>query len=1011
MRWLPLGVLGTAALVAPYVFLRDGPLGYSAAYGSLGLVAIIAVIWGARASPSSERRLWYLVALALGCLSTGDALVVLDALRPTWIAYPFVADVASLGGYVVLVVGLLMLARDRGVEGRAPVIDAAIVATAAASIAWALIVQPALADPSLTALEKLVSTSYPLAGIGVIMVVLCLRVPGLTGSRIRTPAAIAAMLLLVGDGLYVLGRLHGWGDRATPAAALSAAAALLWATLALRSASWDGTPAIAEVKLRPTRGRLKIIAIAVAAGLAMTALEGVRHGDGAVGVALAMAVVLAVLVSFRLADVVVGFERSEQREGVLQAGAAALVAAQTRDDIRRVVAETSLTLAGGERNAHVVVELTPRPELSVRDAVVVGTGEVADALRGELRCQGALGQLGIAKTLVIPIVVRRRLEGILRVSTRHALPADLRSGLEMLGAQAALALESALATADLLERRSEARFRSLVQTSKDLIAVLERDLTIRYVTPSVHAMLGYEPADLLGTQLERLLDPDDRDETSRLVREEAAGARSLEHEFRLLHRDGTSRVVEGVISDLREDPSVRGFVLTAHDVTQQRALADQLTYQAFHDSLTGLPNRALLTDRIGHALDRARRLGSDVAVLFLDVDDFKTINDSLGHAAGDELLVELGTRLRDCTRAMDTAARLGGDEFALLLEETAGVEGAMTSAERILNAVARPIDLGSTQVLAGASIGIALAQPEQTAGDLLRNADVAMYRAKHQGGRRVELFQPHMHQAAITRLELKADLERAFHSNELDLHYQPIVSLKTGRIIGLEALLRWTHPVRGPIPPSEFVALAEATGLINDVGRWVLRRACQQTRRWQMSVPGCERLSASVNLSGRQILQPTFKEDIAEAVAGGGLHPKDIVLEITESTLMEDVEGVATRLAELRALGIRIAIDDFGTGFSSLSYLQRFPVDSLKVAREFVHDVVHDTRKARLVEAIVSLARSLDLETIAEGIEEPAQRQRLEELGCTFGQGFLFAKPTPAVDVPALLLDPVGEAA
>jgi diguanylate cyclase (GGDEF)-like protein/PAS domain S-box-containing protein len=1010
MRWLPLGVLGTAALAAPYVFLRDGPIGYSAAYGSLGLVAIAAVVWGARASPSSERRLWYLVSLALGCLSTGDALEVLDALRPAWIPFPFAADAVSLAGYGVLVVGLLLLARHRGLEGRAQVIDAAIVATAAASVAWALIVQPAIAEPSLTAVQKLISTSYPLAGVGVIMAVLCLRVPGLTGSRIRTPASVAVLLLLGGDVLHLFGRLHGWSAQATPAAALSAGAALIWAALALRQRFWGGPHASADVELRPTRGRLKIIAIAVAAGLAMTTLQGVRYGDGAVGVALAMAVVLAVLVSFRLADVVVGFERSEQRENVLQAGAAALVAAQTREDIKRVVAETSLTLAGGERNAHVVVELTPRPELSVRDAVVVGTGEVADALRGELRVQGALGQIGIAKTLVLPIVVRRRLEGILRVSTRHPLSADLRSGLEMLAAQAALALESALATADLLERRSEARFRSLVQTSKDLIAVLERDLTIRYVTPSVHAIVGYEPEDLLGTQLERLLHPDDRVETSRVV-SEAAGTRSLELEFRLLHRDGSARVMEGTISDLHEDPSVRGVVLTAHDVTQRRALADQLTHQAFHDSLTGLPNRALLTDRIGHALDRARRLRSDVAVLFLDVDDFKTINDSLGHAAGDELLVELGTRLRDCTRAMDTAARLGGDEFALLLEETDGIEGAMASAERVLDAVAQPIDLGSTQVLAGASIGIALAQPGETAGDLLRNADVAMYRAKHQGGRRVELFQPQMHQAAITRLELKADLERAFHSNELDLHYQPIVSLKTGRIIGLEALLRWTHPVRGPIPPSEFVALAEATGLINDVGRWVLQRACQQTRRWQLSVPGCERLSASVNLSGRQILQPTFKEDIAEAVAGGGLHPKDIVLEITESTLMEDVEGVATRLAELRALGIRIAIDDFGTGFSSLSYLQRFPVDSLKVAKEFVHDVVHDTRKARLVEAIVSLARSLDLETIAEGIEEPTQRQRLEELGCTFGQGFLFAKPTPAVDVPALLLDPVGEAA
>jgi diguanylate cyclase (GGDEF)-like protein len=390
-------------------------------------------------------------------------------------------------------------------------------------------------------------------------------------------------------------------------------------------------------------------------------------------------------------------------------------------------------------------------------------------------------------------------------------------------------------------------------------------------------------------------------------------------------------------------------------------------------------------------------------VLFLDVDDFKTINDSLGHEAGDEVLVELAARIQSCMRGGDTAARLGGDEFAIVLEETKGVDGAVAFAERALEVVARPVMIGGAEILPRASIGITFGRAGESTGELLRNADVAMYQAKRTGGSRYELYDPQMHDAARKRLELKADLERAFKADELELHYQPIVDLDTGGTIGLETLLRWTHPVHGRISPGEFVPLAEETGLIGEIGQWVLTRACRQVREWQATVPGYRHLSANVNVSARQIFQPGLRDRVVTALEESGLRPEQLVLEITESILMEDVESVARVLAELRAVGVRISIDDFGTGFSSLSYLQRFPVDELKVAKEFVDDVVRDSRKASLVAGILQLAGSLELRTIAEGIEQPEQRHRLHELGCMLGQGYLFARPTAAALVPELL--------
>ncbi len=432
-------------------------------------------------------------------------------------------------------------------------------------------------------------------------------------------------------------------------------------------------------------------------------------------------------------------------------------------------------------------------------------------------------------------------------------------------------------------------------------------------------------------------------------------------------------------------------------------LKEQLKHQAFHDTLTGLANRELFTDRVEHAAARGERGSAAIAVLFLDLDDFKTINDSLGHEWGDELLSAFAERLRSCLRPADTAARLGGDEFAILLEGISGTRDAVAVAERISVALEKPFTLQGKEMSVGTSIGIALSTTGRDgASDLLRNADVAMYAAKSRGKNRYEIFQPSMHVAALERLELKEDLQRAIERRELVLHYQPIVELETQQITGAEALVRWNHPRRGLVSPADFIPLAEETGLIHPIGRWVLEESCRQVRLWQARYPRREPLFLSVNLSAKQIQNERLTEDVAGALQRSGMMPRTLILEITESMLL-DRDVAMRRLAELRALGARVAVDDFGTGYSSLSYLNRFPIDILKVDKSFVREIGNAPEEEILAHAIIDLTRTLGLEAVAEGIEQRSQGDRLHELGCRFGQGYFFSAPLDARGIEELL--------
>jgi diguanylate cyclase (GGDEF)-like protein len=435
-----------------------------------------------------------------------------------------------------------------------------------------------------------------------------------------------------------------------------------------------------------------------------------------------------------------------------------------------------------------------------------------------------------------------------------------------------------------------------------------------------------------------------------------------------------------------------------------RRLQEELAHQAFHDSLTGLANRALFKDRVEHALTRLQRRRRPLAVFFLDLDRFKAINDSFGHASGDALLIAVSRRLRDCVRAEDTVARLGGDEFAVLVENLAGDAEVRIVADRVKEAFRDPIVIDGRELAVAASIGIALSEAgAETADDLLRNADLAMYRAKAAGGG-ARQYIPEMHAGMIERLELESDLRQALAREQLYLVYQPIVDLQTGRLSGAEALLRWQHPTRGVVSPADFIPVAESSGMIVPIGEWVLRQACRDARRWD-EIPGGEALSVSVNLSGRQLQTSELPSVVPHALLEAGLAPGRLTLEMTESVLIDRSDEMLALLHELRRIGVRLAIDDFGTGYSSLSYLHRFPVDIVKVDRSFVESLTGEADEISLAESIIRIGQGLRVTTVAEGIEDTTQLEALQRLGCDHGQGYYFARPMSAADFEAYIAE------
>jgi diguanylate cyclase (GGDEF)-like protein/PAS domain S-box-containing protein len=561
-------------------------------------------------------------------------------------------------------------------------------------------------------------------------------------------------------------------------------------------------------------------------------------------------------------------------------------------------------------------------------------------------------------------------------------------------------------TAEL--RASEQRFQALVQHSSEVVILVNRNGRVEYVSESMARVFGYGEADLQGRPLSDIFHTNAGTRLREGLAEVAQRPYGvLELELPLQHRDGRECTVQITITNLLDSPAVGGLVLNTRDISERRQLEDQLSHQAFHDNLTSLANRALFKDRVEHALKRTLRQTPSVAVLFLDLDGFKEVNDSLGHAAGDRLLIQVSQRLAASVRPGDTVARFGGDEFAVLIEDATDEPELDAVAERILEDLRQPFFINDRELHVRGSMGIARMDPDVDGVDqLLRNADLAMYRAKAAGQGGFERYDPEMHTELVQRVQLEADLRRALDEGELFLHYQPTIDLASGHLVGAEALARWRHPTRGLVPPTEFIPLAEASALIRPLGAWVLREACRQAAEWQRASSQRDMpFSLSVNLSGKQLQHAQVVQDVAAALEASGLPPESLVLEMTESVLMDDSETVLDILRQLKRLGARLAIDDFGTGYSSLSYLHRFPVDILKIDRSFVERLSRTSDNAELARTVVRLGQSLQLQTVAEGVEDSAQFLTLRRMGCDVGQGYYFGRPMEGDALERLLSD------
>ncbi|HEY9243741.1 MAG TPA: bifunctional diguanylate cyclase/phosphodiesterase, partial [Streptosporangiaceae bacterium] len=769
----------------------------------------------------------------------------------------------------------------------------------------------------------------------------------------------------------------------------------------------------------PRRSQLRLAVLLLTSLLAPAVLliEALdRHLPGAAVIAVCSAVLYLLVIS-RLAEATGSLRLALDRTQVLRAAGESLASAATEEQVASVArAAVSSLLA------------PPRPQavqLAVRDGSTLrlvsappwqppGPPELAAetagawlaALRGrspELRpAAGYSGSQGAAAgadhVLLCPLSLTGRpagdpLLGVLATFGSRPDLTALTGTLELLAHQVALAVERIMLSGEVIQRDREAYFRTLIHDTSDVILILNDDGSVRYATPSAHKLFGDVPVE--GAQLADLVQPGERDEIARALAEMQARP-GIDEDWRITSRDGSYVEVEVRCSDLRQEPTVGGLVLTLRDVTEQRQLERELKYRAFHDALTGLPNRVLFQDRVVRALTRARRTGATVAVLFADLDDFKVINDTMGHAAGDELLVAAGRRLAALAGGTGLVARLGGDEFALLLPEAGEDDTVDTLAAAIVAAFDEPFTLAAGSAMATVTVGVAVSADSASTGDLVRQADLALYAAKAAGKRQWRRYQPVLSAGIRRRRELQAALDTAIAADGFRVVYQPIVELSSGDVAGFEALARWPHPQWGMIPPEQFIAVAEESGHIIRLGLWVLERAAADTVQREQQAPHQPPRYISVNVSARQLRDPEFVPGVQRILASTGLPPEMLLLELTESVLLRPDQRIRADLAELRRMGVRLAIDDFGTGYSSLSYLRELPISMLKVDKSFVDGIAVDRRRRALVEVIVRIARTLRLTVVAEGIESEMQRDLLVSMGCQYGQGYLLSGPLDA---------------
>ena len=956
--------------------------------GTAALLAALAVMVGTRWHLPPRAGAWATIAIGWGLLGGGHVLLELAPPEPGGDAHLTLLGAPFLLGMAALVVGVFRLVTQEGRQGlRESLLDAGVITLAGTLAFWLLVMVDIVHDPALTGGLRVLALAYPMLNLALLGTVVCLAlaprrrgpalwlllaglVAMLVGEVVATAAASAGVPL--SDDVIEFGRLLS---------------PLLMGAAALRPDMGSIGQPTTEPLAGLNQGRIVALWLAAlsspAAFLALATMGA--HGSPehlATDLVLA-AVVTAVMLSLvlwrlagavgELGDTLAEREARNLRELTVADVAARLARADQVGDVRQAL-RAAAPIAGDPEHTEVLLWLPSRDSTDV-------CGEVGDTGGG----------LPAADPEIVgdePVILHVPLgadpeQGMLVVRSASPVAAASRSTLGLVAGDVTLALERCRLARQL--RRNEQRFRSLVQHAPDAITVHFGDGVISYASPAMGRILGVHEDSLLDQPLQHLVHPDDAVDVAASLRRltsEPHGTMLLER--RLRRPDGGWRWIESRFTNLLDDPNVAGVVANHRDVTERKRLERQLEHQATHDALTGLPNRRRLAQELdGHLAD-----GKD-AIVFIDLDKFKDVNDRLGHGVGDGLLSTVAARIGATVRPGDLAARLGGDEFAVLLRD-ASEEQAGHVAQRLLETIRQPMVIEGHELEIDASVGVAVA--DASTRDLLHDADVAMYVAKREGRGRVTAFSPRMAEETLSRIQLEADLRRALERDELRVVYQPVVRLEDDATVGVEALLRWEHAVHGTITPAEFIPVAEQTGAIVPIGAWVLREACWQARA--LSRPGLP-LSLHVNVSSVQLRDERFAGDVESVLVATGFRPDLLTLEITESVLVDEHTGARDTIDRLRLLGVRMAIDDFGTGWSSLRYLRDVPVDVLKIDRSFVAGICEGPEDAALARAILQMARTFQLETVAEGIETDDQREALLLRGCTYGQGYLYDAPLP----------------
>jgi diguanylate cyclase (GGDEF)-like protein/PAS domain S-box-containing protein len=1012
------------ALAVAYYSRPGSQVGVWAIIGATGATAVAVGTWINR--PRNPLP-WLLISIALFVFAASDTWGMWLNIKYGVGNRPFVpaimVDLFYLATFLLLTSGLFLLARTRSpTEDRAGVLDAVTLTVGVGLLSWIYVIYPRVEVPDLTTIEKITSVAYPLGDVLILAMV----------ARVVTAApwtptvillAIGGAWLFAGDMIYTIAKLNGDWQTGGPLDLTWMIFYGTWGAAALHpSMALLTEPRVARPSELSTR-RLVLLTLSSLVApvvLFVQALAGpVSDGDV---IAVASAVTF-VLVLIRLYDAMRTHRRALGRErGLREAGASLVAATNPRQVAAAIQGAVCRLLPPDTRHRIVLTQVRPGPYTLPLPAAVTRTdrrarpdaatvdGARADPVKPDGATAGArpaeiwytrdLPAEQASRLADFEVVLRSQLTlggradgaadgGVLLIAADASVLVTLQDAVNVLVVQAALALERIRLNEEINRRNNEAYFRTLVLNTADVILIVDDDDRIRFASPSAEDVFG-QP-DLTGTNLLDLVEPAARPPVERQLARVRAGTPVKDIDWAVIGAGGARAQAEVSCRDLRADPTVRGLVITLRDVTERRRLEAELIYRAYHDDLTGLVNRTLFTDRVTQAVRRSRRSGAVAGVLFLDLDDFKVVNDTLGHGAGDDLLVAAAARLSGVLRPEDTAARLGGDEFAALIEDAHDPAAIELIAERIVAALSAPFTIGDHVVNGAVSVGIATTLDGDDTDELLKQADLALYVAKGAGKGRWRRYQRALHAVLVEKLRLRTELDQAVATNAFSLRYQPIVGLVGGDTVGFEALLRWDHPTRGPLLPGEFIDVAEETGLIVPIGNFVLEDAVGSAIEWHRRM-GAAAPYVSINVSARQFRTPGFVDAVRRQLRTG-LPEGQLMLEITESLLLREDEQIWADLAELREAGVRVAIDDFGTGYSSLSYLRQVPLDVVKIDRSFIGTISSSPQQRALVEGIVQLARTLGLDVIAEGIESPAERAMLVGIGCPYGQGHLFAEP------------------